>query len=262
VAARGGSAGGYSLRHISEALPLTDALASTAPSGNFWNQQAGAEPENEPSVSRAILYSLLLPGLGDWYAGNKSRAKMFFVVDAAIWTTFIVFQVQGHQREDSYQEFAQTFAGVASTGHSDDYYSVIGQYSSSDAYESDFKKESRVDLWPDVGYDALESYYLQNRVSDFEEWQWRSFEDRVDYRDLRSSSKLAYRRSTYFLAAAALNRVVASLFAYQTVRSSRSKPGDDGAPETNKGGYRLNITSPAIGSRDGFSAAVSLIRSF
>jgi hypothetical protein len=187
---------------------------------------------------------------------------MFFVVDAAIWTSFILFQVQGHQREDSYQEFAQTFAGVASTGHSDDYYSVIGQYGSSDEYEADFKKESRVDLWPDVGYDALESYYIANRVSDFEQWQWRSFEDRVDFRDLRSASKLSYRRSTYVLAAAALNRVVASLFAFHAVTSSRDEPGEDGSPDTNKGGYRLNFTSPALGSSDGFSAAVSLIRSF
>lgn len=260
-AARGPD-GGFSLRHIPEALPLTDGGVSLHRAESDWYGQGELEDEDDLSITKAVLYSLLLPGLGDWYAGKKDRAKAFFIVDAALWSTFIVFQVQGHRREDSYQDYARTFAGVASTGHSDDYYSLIGQFNSSSEYESDFKKESRLDLWPDVGYDALETYYVQNRVSDFEEWQWRSFDDRVDYRELRSSSKVAYRRSGYMLAAAALNRVVASIFAYQAVKSRRGETAEDTGAVSQHGGYRLDISSPANGRRGGFSAAVSLIRSF
>jgi hypothetical protein len=262
VEARSGQTDGYSLRHIPEALPLPNVAASFDQSEAAWYQDAAIEPEKELSMTRAILYSLLLPGLGELYAGNNDRAKAFFIVDGALWTAFIVFQIQGHRREDSYQQYAQTFAGIAGTGHSDDYYSAIGQFNSSDGYESELKKESRIELWPDVGYDAMESYYLENRVSDFEEWEWSSFDNRVDYRELRSSSKVAYRRSGYFLAAAALNRVIASLFAYQAVKSSRGELEDDGDAESNKGSYRLDVSSPATGAKDGFTATVSLIRSF
>lgn len=256
---------GYSLRHIPEAIPLSTAMAADDWSASDWYQESDPQPEKELSMTRAILYSLLLPGLGDWYAGEKHRATTFFIVDAALWTTFIVFQVQGHRREDAYKEFAQTLAGVESTGHSDDFYSTVGQYASSDEYEADFKKESRLDLWPDVGYDALESYYVENRVADFEEWAWHSFESRVDYLQMRSSSKLSYRRSGYLLAAAALNRVVASVFAYQAVKSSRGEMGDEGdagGKGTRGGGYRLDISGPALGERGDLTTRVSLIRSF
>lgn len=267
-AASTGDGDEFSLRHIPEALPLPSAMTAANAGWNDepgarWQQQADLEPEKELSATKAVLYSLLLPGLGDWYVGEKNRAKSFFIVDATLWIAFIAFQVQGHDLENSYQELAQAAAGVSSTGHSEDFYSTVGQYNSSDDYEAYFKKESRLELWPDVGYDALESYYIQNRVTDFEEWAWESFDVRVDYRQQRSASKVAYRRSSYVLAAAALNRVVASMFAYQAVRSSRGNADGDGeAGSGSSGSYRLDISSPPIGARGDFSAAVSLIRSF
>ena len=228
AAAAGGvdSGSDFSLRHIPEALPVTVTVASgqagAGEEGTGWYAQSTTlEPDKELSMSRAILYSLLLPGLGDWYVGKKDRAKAFFIVDATLLTAFIVFQVQGHRREDGYQQYAQTFAGITGTDHSDDFYSVLGQYGSSGSYEADFKKESRLELWPNVSYDDLESYYVENRVEDFEEWAWRTFDSRVDYRSMRSSSKLAYRRSGYVIAVAVLNRVVASVFAWHDVISSR-----------------------------------------
>ena len=251
----------FSLLHIPEALPLESAMADN-PEASGWYAESEDEPQEDLSMTRAILYSLLLPGLGDWYAGKKDRAKMFFIVDAALWTTFIVFQVQGHQREESFKEFAQTFAGVASTDHSDDFYSEIGQYNTSNDYEAQFKKDSRIELWPNVGYDTMEDYYVENRVADFEEWAWQTWERRVDYRELRSASKVSYRRSGYVIAFAALNRVVASVFAYQAVKASRGELDDGGGAGTQSGSYRLDISSPPIGARGDFTAAVSLVRSF
>jgi hypothetical protein len=268
VSADPGAAGDeFSLRHIPEALPLASATASGSGGWNGdgeegWYQDTDRPPSEEPSMTRAILYSLLLPGLGDWYAGEKNRAKIFFIADATLWVAFFAFQIQGHELEDGYKEFAATYAGLSSTNHSDDFYSTMGQYDSSDDYEASFKMDSRLDLWPDVGYDALDRYYLDNRLADFEEWGWDSFEKRVDFRQQRSSSRVAYRRSGYVLAAAALNRVIASLFAYQAVKSSRGagKGGDAGGASS--GGYRLDISSPPIGARGDFTATVSLIRSF
>jgi hypothetical protein len=254
--------GGFSLRHIPEALPVSSAPASDDSRASAWYRQESAEPQEDLSMTRAVLSSLLLPGLGDWYAGRRDRAKTFFIVEGALWTAFVVFRIQGNEREDAYKDLAQTFAGVQSTDHSDDFYSVVGQYNSSDEYASDFKKDSRLDLWPDVGYDAMERYYLENRVADFEEWSWGSFENRVDYREMRSSSKLAYRRSGYVLAAAALNRVIAAVFAYQAVKSSRSDRSDERQSDARSGGYRLEVSGPGPGARDAPAARVSLIRSF
>lgn len=242
------AAEGFSLRYV----PASQGLDESALQSSNWYDENDAEASEELSISRAILYSLLLPGLGDWYAGNKSRATSFFIVDAALWTTFIVFQVQGHQREEDYQEFASNLAGIESTDHSDDFYSIVGQYNSSNDYESVFKKEHRIDLWPNVSSSAMESYYQQERVADFEEWAWRSWEDRVDFREKRSASKLSYRRSGYIIALAAANRVVASIFAYQAVKSSRS------GKNTQTSRYRVDFS----GTGGQYLTALSLVRSF
>jgi len=256
VDAQTASPEGFSLRHIPESQPL---MGSQQPARAAFTEEVGTVEVKELSATRAVLYSLLLPGLGDWYAGQTHRAKTFFVIDAAIWTTFIVFQVQGHNREDSYQQHAQQFAGVASTDHSTDYWDTIGDFDSSDDYESDFKKESRLETWPDVGYDALEAFYVENRVSDFESWAWQSFDNRVEYLQLQSGSKLSYRRSGYMLAVAALNRVIASVFAWHAVKSSRGEFDDD-AGETS--GYHFDFSTPPFGARGGYAATVSLVRSF
>jgi hypothetical protein len=245
---------GFSLRQA----PETQHAQATGHDSAVMIGDPETESTGELSIRRAVLYSLLLPGLGDWYAGNKGRAKTFFVVDAALWTTFIVFRVQGNQREEGYQNFATEFAGVSGTGYSDEFYSTIGQFNRSDDYEADFKKDHRIDLWPDVGYDAMEKYYVENRVSDFQDWAWYSWELRVDYREMRSASKLSYRRSGYILALAVANRVVASIFAYQAVKSSRSRDGE--ATESSR--YRVDFSGSPLAEGGELSAGVSLVRSF
>jgi hypothetical protein len=245
---------GFSLRHAPE-MQHTQGAGSD-PAVMLDDPESGST--GELSMRRAVLYSLLLPGLGDWYAGNKSRAKTFFVVDAAIWTTFIVFRVQGNHREESYQNFATEFAGVSGTGHSDEFYSTIGKFNTSDEYEAEFKKEHRIDIWPDVGYEAMEKYYVENRLTDFQEWAWYTWEMRVDYREMRSASTLSYRRSGYIVALAVANRVVASIFAYHAVKSSRSGNGEG----TESSRYRVDFSGSPLAEGGELSAGVSLVRSF
>jgi hypothetical protein len=234
----------FSLRFVPETQPLHDPASRTP------DVYVG---EPEPlSVKRAVLYSLLLPGLGDYYAGRKSTATAFFMVEGGIWISYGVLKTQSSGREDTYQQMAVDYAGVSATGLSDDFYSTIGQYNTHLEYETQFKQEHRIDIWPDVGYDAMETYYVENRVVDFEEWTWRSNEQRQAFRELRSDSRLADRRAGYMIALAAANRVVAALFAFQAVKSRNS------STETQTGGYRLDFNSPAAR----YAAAVSLVRSF
>jgi hypothetical protein len=233
----------FSLRFVPETEPLAA------------NEYQSPEPVSglQPlSAKRAILYSLLLPGLGDYYAGHKTRATTFFMVDAGIWISYGVMKSQSSRREDAFQEMAVRYAGVSVTGLSDDYYSTIGQYNTHREYEAEFKKEHRIDIWPDVGYETMEQYYIENRVTDFEEWAWQSDEHRQDFRELRSSSRLSDRRAGYMFALAAANRVIAALFSYHAVKTF-----NDGL-EMQTGGYRLDFSPP---SKD-YATSVSLVRFF
>jgi len=171
------------------------------------------------------LYSLLLPGLGQLYLGEKREAKLFLLGEAAVWTAFVVFRVEGRLREDAYKEYAVTHAGLGSRNHSDAFYRIIGDYNSAEEYEEFLKMEGRYQAYyddptdPQADYQALEDFYLSSRVRDFEPWKWTSTEDRRFYHRLRSGSRQAYRRAVYMLAAAAVNRVASAVLAARSARA-------------------------------------------
>ncbi len=232
--------------HAAETVSLRDAVPATTSASELapaWSMEVDASDGVAATISpaRAALYSLLLPGLGDYKLNNKGRATAFFAAEGLIWISYGVFQVQGHQREDDYQELAVQFAGVSRTGHSDDFYARVREFDNSDQYEADVKNTGREEIFNNtngnleaINPDALEAYFLDNRVSDFEPWKWQSLEKRVQYSETRSASKTSYRRADYMLAAAVANRLVSAVVAYTAARNV----------EPQKVGYHLDF-SPA-----------------
>ncbi len=103
-----------------------------------------------------------------------------------------------------------TFGGVTGSDYSDDYYRILSQYNSLQEYEEAIKKEGRFELYPNADYTALENYYLSQRLSDIEPWEWPSDEKRWEYRSIRKGSRQAYRRAMYSVAAGVANRIVSS----------------------------------------------------
>ena len=58
------------------------------------------------SPKRAFLYSVLVPGLGEWYAGAKTRGLVFFGIEAValgVWSSWIG---QGNDIEDEFRAMA------------------------------------------------------------------------------------------------------------------------------------------------------------
>jgi hypothetical protein len=58
------------------------------------------------SVKRAFLYSLIVPGTGEFYAGSKIKAFLFFGLDVALWSLYFNYHGKGSDKEDEYQTFA------------------------------------------------------------------------------------------------------------------------------------------------------------
>ena len=208
------------------------------------------------STSKAVLYSLLLPGLGQSYLGESGQAKIFYALDIAIWTSFVVFTVQADLREDEYQTYAQTFAGVTTTSHSDDYFSILTQFDSARDYADDLMDEGRFALYPDVDTEALEQYFVDNRVSDYEVWVWQSADHRRAYQDRRSASKRADRRALYSIAAAVVNRVASAFFAYRTAKRPQLEEN------TQQTRFSIELGAPQRQTTGGSFAGISMIQSF
>jgi hypothetical protein len=58
------------------------------------------------SLKRAFVYSLLIPGSGQLYAGSKIKTVVFLGLDAALWALYFNYHGKGKDKEDEYQLFA------------------------------------------------------------------------------------------------------------------------------------------------------------
>lgn len=205
-----------------------------------WAQMAG-DADASGSAARnphlqSIGLSILLPGLAQYRMGHKLRASAYFAAEAACWSAFTTFRIQGSNREDSYQQMAELFAGVQNAGsRNEDYYEAIGGWPSSELYnEIVVRREAREEHGDDLA--AREAYYESNKIQGDEEWTWVSEAARFRYRDKRSDAERAFKNSRNMIGLAVANRVVAMIDAVLLERRHSSlrvelvpDPGSRGA---------------------------------
>jgi len=210
-----------------------------------------AGQENEPAIAEAkapsnsrvaMLYSLLLPGLGEYALGHHDRAKVFFLAEGAIWTSYAVFQVQGSHRKDIYQEFARVNAGVAKRDD-DEFYRIIGNYASSDgpfSANEQVRREARANYPDDRA--KQEEYYQEHAYTGDDTWTWQSQAMLDTYQDMRDASLSAYHNSNFSLGLALANRLI-SVVDTGILAAKKSRAN---ATTT---GFRWNIEAEPSGAR-------------
>lgn len=185
---------------------------------------------------RAIGLSLLLPGLAQYQAGDRTRGLVHMVAEGALWTAWAGYRIQGNQREDSYVEMAQIFADVDNDDHDDDYWKTIASYPSSGVFDEVIRREARILYGDDL--EARAQYLESNRIGESEQWNWRSDADRLQYQEKRSDAQLSYKRSRNMIGLAVVNRVVAMIDA---VLATRAPAGLHLEAEPMPDGGRLQI---------------------
>ncbi|MFC2149950.1 hypothetical protein ACFLQV_00455 [Calditrichota bacterium] len=57
---------------------------------------------------KAMLLSAILPGMGEYYAGQKLKAATFFTVEVLAWAGVIYYYGQGIDKEDEFKVYADT----------------------------------------------------------------------------------------------------------------------------------------------------------
>jgi len=211
---------------------------------------AGGAP-GRASSKKALLYSLLLPGMGELSMGAKGRAAGFLVGEGLIWSNFIYWKVAGHLRKDDYIEQAMLNAGVGVTKESDDYWRIVGQFERSSgsgpgSYEEDIRSEAR-DLYP--GDPAAQDAFVAAKLpTGNRAWDWSSSDLQSSYTNTRENSKRAFNRAQYSFAAAIFNRVV-SVIDVQLLRRKAAK-------ETRSGWARPDTRVYADTDADGYGRVV------
>jgi len=196
-----------------------------SPAGQDEPEIFPSETEGKKSPALAAVFSLLLPGMGELYAGGFSSGKYFLIADGALWLTYAGVELYGNALRDDSRAYAVSAAGIDPTGKDDQFYVDIGNFLTLQEYN---EKQLR-DREPDRLYDATAGYA----------WSWTSDAARADYRDQRISSEEAYNARKFIVAGLIINRVASA------INAARSAIAHNSALEQALG--RLELSASVLG---------------
>jgi len=192
-------------------------LAQTVYSQTVISVDENISRNSEKSLALSIAASAVLPGAGHFYLGEKSRAKAFFLVDAALWISTGTMYYYGENQLKNARGYAVKYAGAEGAPKDLTFLSVIGQYrsrggplyqnSSPDIYDDYNQAMIRAGLDPEAEY-PYEPGYL---------WDWGSSDNPETTAHIDEYNKMLRRHRIGKIAfqvsvgAMALNRVLAIL---------------------------------------------------
>jgi hypothetical protein len=160
-----------------------------------------------------ILFSLILPGLGEWVAGEKGRAKIFFGVEVGLWASYFGSREYANVLEQDYFTYAAVHAGVDSRGKGKQYWIDIGN--ADDIYE--FNERRRVQRNLEATYPENEKY----------SWQWDSEGNRIEYSELRDKQDSWKKVGTFMIGGMVLNRIVSTIDIVRLIRKNKKSSDDN-----------------------------------
>ncbi len=192
------------------------------------------------SKAKAVLLSLLVPGAGHYYVKHQNRGQLFFGAEVAAWFGYFAFNSYGNWKEDDYKKYAIQHAGITSTGHDDSFYRNLLFYDS----REDYNKTGRI-INPGAPYYPSDPQY---------DWFWDSGENRRAYRTIRNDSEVAYRKATFMLGVALVNRIIAGIDAFRLAQKESSRFKEDDFLTRNN--IEIDIKADPFASNPGFGVVV------
>jgi len=169
--------------------------------------------QQKKKTGLAILYSLLLPGMGELYAEGYNSGVYFTIADGVLWSSLIGMNIYGNWQENRYKSFATVNAGINPNGKDKDFFATISAYSSIDDYNNEKALERDFKSMLDK-----EKYY----------WNWKSNEDRRTYRSMWSSSEQTFNNIRFAVGGLILNRLISIINAVRLTSKYNSKLKEDG----------------------------------
>ncbi len=159
-------------------------------------------------IGLGILYSLLLPGMGELYGGDYSTGKYFTIFEAASWLTYFGLNYYSLNEKNNYEDFAAANAGVSRNGKDSKYWANIGIYMNIDQYNNTM----------DLQWQFDEVY---NRDAFY--WKWKNGNDRAAYRNMWVASEHAKTALNYVAGVMVLNRIVSAINAVRIIKKHNNK---------------------------------------
>ncbi len=183
------------LSSFETALDLVGPVRSySVPSLPLLQEAPAAEKK---SVGLAAFYSLLLPGMGELYAGAFNSGKYFLAAEGVLWLTYGAMDVYGNSLRGDARAFSEVHAGVDPAGKNDQFYVDVGNFLNTAEYNDKKLRDREADLL----YDPASGYA----------WQWDSDASRATFRDRRVASETMYNNRKFVVAAVLINHVASAI---------------------------------------------------
>jgi TM2 domain-containing membrane protein YozV len=147
------------------------------------------------SVLLAVTLSLILPGMGELYAGNFRAGKYHLIAEGGIWLAFTSLRLHSTWERQDAHSFAAEHAGVDYNGKNSQYDVDIGSFMTLE----DFNNTNLLNREYDLMYSG--SSYA---------WNWDSDADRQKFKNLRIQSDADFNNSKFVIAVAVVNRLISA----------------------------------------------------
>lgn len=157
--------------------------------------QGASHSRRSPGL--AVLYSLLLPGLGEFYVDGYASGKVFSIAEAVLWLGYATVDVYGTTQRDDARSFAAVHAGVNPVGKDDQFYVDIGNFMNTDEFNEKRLRERE----PGRLYEVNAGFG----------WQWDTESSRQKFKDTRLSADNALNNRKFVVAAIVVNHIASAI---------------------------------------------------
>ncbi len=174
--------------------------------------QAEPASRQKKSVGLAAIYSLFLPGLGEYYADGLGSGKYFAIAEGVLWLTFATLDIQGNSLRDDARTFAVSHAGINPIGKNDQFYVDIGNFQNTQEYNDKRLRERS----PDRLYNTAAGYG----------WDWDSELARTAFKDTRISGETVLNNRKFVVLGLVLNHIASAINAARSAISYNKETAD------------------------------------
>jgi hypothetical protein len=173
---------------------------------HFTREQASTK-----SARNAMIMSAILPGTGQLYVGNETKAGIFFTADILAIGTYARLQKEKRITTDNYTMFAHINAGLRRDASSE-ILGLAARYRSAQSYNDEVVQfaRNRFLIWD---YDPVryEAYIQRWSIPPEDFWLWENDADFWEYRSIRNDRQNYELMTNFALGAILLNRILSSL---------------------------------------------------
>tara|TARA_B100000035_G_scaffold312282_2_gene323419 strand:+ start:791 stop:1453 length:663 start_codon:yes stop_codon:yes gene_type:complete len=171
---------------IALALILTASTGIYAQSTNY--------QEVPLSKSKAMVRSLLLPGLGEMSVGQSRTGKIFTGIEIGLWLALAESYWSRNMYQSRLEAYAAVHADISLDARDDTFLLNVGNYMSTEAYNETKQRERLpADVYPDE----------ENFT-----WRWDSNESRGKYGTYWSRRNRADEIALFVMGGMVLNRII------------------------------------------------------